>query len=354
MAISASAWSAPAAWGACICARCPAATCAGGRRGRSLGAARAALHDAGVTVHADLDAMLRAGWPGRRARRGAERRCICPDRPDCRGRHADPVREALRPHAGHAHEAAAIAAATGEAAGRLLATVRPGLKRLQSAHRDGELGELYFVACYQWDEQPPPAQFRAGSGGIFIDMGVHEFDQIRWLTGQEIARLHAARRHPSTAAGDAESAQVLCALSGGSTAWSRSAAVSPRRCLPGRGLRHPRRRGMPLPVAARWRTIFLEALRRQAEASALGRRRRRPRGERRRCGRRARSGREGRGANMTVRLGINPITWTNDDMPELGGDIPLEICLAETRRPATAAPNSAASFPARRPRWVRS
>jgi inosose dehydratase len=34
---------------------------------------------------------------------------------------------------------------------------------------------------------------------------------------------------------------------------------------------------------------------------------------------------------MSVRLGINPITWTNDDMPELGGDIPLETCLAETR-----------------------
>ena len=34
---------------------------------------------------------------------------------------------------------------------------------------------------------------------------------------------------------------------------------------------------------------------------------------------------------MMVKLGINPITWTNDDMPELGGDIPLETCLAEAR-----------------------
>jgi inosose dehydratase len=34
---------------------------------------------------------------------------------------------------------------------------------------------------------------------------------------------------------------------------------------------------------------------------------------------------------MTVRLGINPITWSNDDVPELGGDTPLETCLAETR-----------------------
>src|SRR3954452_1454316 len=31
----------------------------------------------------------------------------------------------------------------------------------------------------------------------------------------------------------------------------------------------------------------------------------------------------------TVRIGINPIAWSNDDMPELGGATPLEQCLAE-------------------------
>jgi inosose dehydratase len=30
-----------------------------------------------------------------------------------------------------------------------------------------------------------------------------------------------------------------------------------------------------------------------------------------------------------VQYGISPLTWTNDDMPELGGDIPLERCLSE-------------------------
>jgi inosose dehydratase len=27
---------------------------------------------------------------------------------------------------------------------------------------------------------------------------------------------------------------------------------------------------------------------------------------------------------MSVRLGISPIGWSNDDLPELGGDIPLD------------------------------
>ncbi len=32
---------------------------------------------------------------------------------------------------------------------------------------------------------------------------------------------------------------------------------------------------------------------------------------------------------LEVRIGINPISWTNDDLPQLGGDTPLETCLAE-------------------------
>jgi len=48
---------------------------------------------------------------------------------------------------------------------------------------------------------------------------------------------------------------------------------------------------------------------------------------------------------MAIRLGINPITWTNDDMPELGGDIPLEVCLAETRAAGYAGTELGGKFP---------
>jgi inosose dehydratase len=34
---------------------------------------------------------------------------------------------------------------------------------------------------------------------------------------------------------------------------------------------------------------------------------------------------------MTVRLGTNPIAWSNDDLRELGGETPLDTCLAEAR-----------------------
>jgi myo-inositol 2-dehydrogenase / D-chiro-inositol 1-dehydrogenase len=97
----------------------------------------------------------------------------------------------------------------------------PALRRLRQRTHDGDLGELYFITCYQWDASPPPLSFRSHSGGIFIDMGVHEFDQIRWLTGQEFAAIHSVAATTATdpaVTGDSESAQALCVLTGGGNA----------------------------------------------------------------------------------------------------------------------------------------
>jgi myo-inositol 2-dehydrogenase / D-chiro-inositol 1-dehydrogenase len=96
----------------------------------------------------------------------------------------------------------------------------PGLQRLHDRIAAGELGVMHLLTCYQWDEQPPSAAFRAHSGGIAIDMGVHEFDQLRWLTGQEIASLAVVTsgRAPDGIE-DVDGAQVIAALSGGATGF---------------------------------------------------------------------------------------------------------------------------------------
>jgi len=46
-----------------------------------------------------------------------------------------------------------------------------------------------------------------------------------------------------------------------------------------------------------------------------------------------------------VRLGINPLTWTNDDMPELGAETPLETCLAEAKQAGFAGVELGNKFP---------
>jgi inosose dehydratase len=48
---------------------------------------------------------------------------------------------------------------------------------------------------------------------------------------------------------------------------------------------------------------------------------------------------------MSVKLGIAPIAWSNDDMPELGGDISLEQCLSEASEAGFIGIESGGKFP---------
>jgi myo-inositol 2-dehydrogenase/D-chiro-inositol 1-dehydrogenase len=120
-------------------------------------------------------------------------------------------------------EEAAVAARAVEAAGTLLQVgywrrFVPELAALRERVARRELGEITLVASHQWDERPPGAEFRAHSGGIAVDMGVHEFDQVRWLLGQEfekVAAIPAGAPGADAAPSDPDSAVVLARLSGG-------------------------------------------------------------------------------------------------------------------------------------------
>src|SRR3569832_1982781 len=48
---------------------------------------------------------------------------------------------------------------------------------------------------------------------------------------------------------------------------------------------------------------------------------------------------------MSIRIGINPITWSNDDDPRLGGATPLETCLSETAQAGFAGTELGGKFP---------
>jgi myo-inositol 2-dehydrogenase / D-chiro-inositol 1-dehydrogenase len=147
----------------------------------------------------------------------------------------------------------------------------PGLRQLHDRIAAGELGVIHLVTCYQWDERPPPPVFRAHSGGIAIDMGVHEFDQLRWLTGQDIGGLAvvASGSAPDGIA-DVDGAQVILTMSGGATGFislGRYFRVGDAVWAEAFGTEGHERCDVIDP--AEGEVAQLEALRRQAESFAL-------------------------------------------------------------------------------------
>lgn len=59
--------------------------------------------------------------------------------------------------------------------------------------RRGDCGRPVLFKSLQFDPEPPPASFCDPdvSGGIFVDMGIHEFDLARWLMDDEVVEVHA-------------------------------------------------------------------------------------------------------------------------------------------------------------------
>ncbi len=91
----------------------------------------------------------------------------------------------------------------------------PELVALRDRVRSGALGTPSLLICHQWDELPPPPGFRARSGGIAVDMAVHEIDQARWLLGQEFGEVAAVGGAPGA---DPDTAVATGRLSGGAVA----------------------------------------------------------------------------------------------------------------------------------------
>jgi myo-inositol 2-dehydrogenase / D-chiro-inositol 1-dehydrogenase len=94
----------------------------------------------------------------------------------------------------------------------------PVLQALRDRIGGGEFGDVIQLCCFQWDHELPSTAFRRHSGGIAVDMGVHEFDQARWLLGQEFSDVWATSAGDANGAGadDPDHATVLATMSGGS------------------------------------------------------------------------------------------------------------------------------------------
>jgi myo-inositol 2-dehydrogenase/D-chiro-inositol 1-dehydrogenase len=101
----------------------------------------------------------------------------------------------------------------------------PAFLAVRAAVEAGQLGALRTVRSTTLDPAPPPAAYIAGSGGIFHDCAVHDFDAVRWVTGREVVEVYATGSNAGiadpdffAAAGDVDTAASILTLDDGTLA----------------------------------------------------------------------------------------------------------------------------------------
>ncbi|MCH3917594.1 MAG: inositol 2-dehydrogenase [Spirochaetia bacterium] len=87
---------------------------------------------------------------------------------------------------------------------------------------NGTIGKVHIVKVTSRDPAPPTPAYVAVSGGIFLDMMIHDFDMVRYLSGQEVEEVYATGAvlidEGIGKAGDVDTAVVSMKLSGGALA----------------------------------------------------------------------------------------------------------------------------------------
>jgi myo-inositol 2-dehydrogenase/D-chiro-inositol 1-dehydrogenase len=97
----------------------------------------------------------------------------------------------------------------------------PSFKKAKDLVKKGTIGTPHLVRITSRDPEPPPISYVKISGGIFLDMMIHDFDIARFLLGQEVVELMAVGSclvDPAIGeAGDIDTAIVTLKYEGG--AW---------------------------------------------------------------------------------------------------------------------------------------
>ena len=65
-------------------------------------------------------------------------------------------------------------------------------KAVRDAVASGKIGVPHIIKVTSRDPQAPPVEYVKVSGGIFLDMTIHDFDMVRYLSGSEVEEVYAA------------------------------------------------------------------------------------------------------------------------------------------------------------------
>jgi len=95
----------------------------------------------------------------------------------------------------------------------------PNFKQARQLVADGKIGTPHIVRITSRDPAPPPIEYIKVSGGIFLDMTIHDFDMARYLIADEVEEVYATGGvmvNPAIGeAGDIDTAVVTLRYAGG-------------------------------------------------------------------------------------------------------------------------------------------
>ena len=68
----------------------------------------------------------------------------------------------------------------------------PNFRKVRSMVAEGKIGDLHILRITSRDPAPPPVSYVKVSGGMFLDMTIHDFDMARYLSGSEVEEVYVA------------------------------------------------------------------------------------------------------------------------------------------------------------------
>ncbi len=66
----------------------------------------------------------------------------------------------------------------------------PNFRKVKEMAAEGKIGEPHILRITSRDPEPPPLEYVKVSGGIFLDMTIHDFDMARYITGSEVEEIY--------------------------------------------------------------------------------------------------------------------------------------------------------------------
>ena len=67
----------------------------------------------------------------------------------------------------------------------------PNFLKLKQMVTDGKIGQPHIIKITSRDPNPPLPEYAAVSGGMFMDMTIHDFDMARYMSGSEVTEVYA-------------------------------------------------------------------------------------------------------------------------------------------------------------------